>query len=83
VRPGPRSTRTSRDAGSGQPGDGTTVDRLFPVPETGLSGIGPVEGGDYGSLAVGRDGAVRAWGFRLPRRSGLHERKRIDRPVPC
>ena len=49
--------------GNGQLGDGTTVDRLTPVPVPGLTQVRSIAGGMYHSAAVSMDGTVRAWGW--------------------
>lgn len=49
--------------GSGQLGDGTTVDRHTPTLVAGLSDVVAVSAGVYHSLAVTSDGAVWAWGW--------------------
>src|ERR1700687_4582165 len=46
----------------GQLGDGTTTNRLSPVPVNGLSGVKSVAGGGEFSLAVMSNGTVQAWG---------------------
>ena len=48
--------------GYGQLGDGTTSDRLRPVPVPGLTGVVAVAGGAFHSLALKGDGTVWAWG---------------------
>jgi alpha-tubulin suppressor-like RCC1 family protein len=48
---------------SGQLGDGTTIDRLTPVPVLGLaSGVAAVAAGEGHTCAVTRGGAVKCWG---------------------
>ena len=48
---------------SGQVGDGSTVNRLMPVPVTGLgSGVVAIAAGGDHSLALKSDGTVVAWG---------------------
>ena len=46
----------------GQLGDGTYIDRAFPVTVNGLSGVKAVAGGFAHSLAVKTDGTVWTWG---------------------
>ncbi|TDD71719.1 RCC1 repeat- and reductase domain-containing protein [Jiangella aurantiaca] len=48
--------------GNGQLGDGTTTDRLSPVPVSGLSDIIAVAAGGGHSLALDSGGQVWAWG---------------------
>jgi alpha-tubulin suppressor-like RCC1 family protein len=48
--------------GSGEIGDGTTVNREAPVQLLGLSGIVAIAGGSFHGLALKRDGTVWAWG---------------------
>ena len=48
--------------GYGQLGDGSTTNRLTPVPVSGLTGVVAIAGGDYHSLALKSDGTVWAWG---------------------
>ena len=47
---------------SGQLGDGSTMNRLRPVPVSGLSDITAVSAGESHSLAIGSNGIVWAWG---------------------
>lgn len=46
----------------GQLGDGTTTNRLQPVPVPGLSGVAAIAAGDGASFAVRNDGRLWAWG---------------------
>jgi alpha-tubulin suppressor-like RCC1 family protein len=48
--------------GSGQLGDGTTLDRSAPVPVRGLGSVSAVAGGGSHSLALEADGSLWAWG---------------------
>jgi alpha-tubulin suppressor-like RCC1 family protein len=48
--------------GSGELGDGTTIDRASPVPVQGLTGVTALAAGNAHSLALLADGTVRAWG---------------------
>ncbi len=48
--------------GSGQLGDGSTIDSASPVPVSGLSGVTEVSAGNRYSLALLGDGSVKAWG---------------------
>ena len=48
---------------SGQLGDGTTTDRLWPVPVTGFAtGVAAIEAGDSHTCLLTTAGAVRCWG---------------------
>lgn len=48
----------------GELGDGTTVDRVSPVPVLGLSvGVVAITTGDYDSCAVTTSGAADCWGY--------------------
>ena len=47
----------------GQLGDGTTVDRLSPVPVSGLSGAAGVAAGLGHSVAVAASATTSAWGW--------------------
>ena len=47
---------------AGQIGDGSTTERLTPVPVPGLSGVRALAVGDGFSLAIKADGTVQAWG---------------------
>jgi alpha-tubulin suppressor-like RCC1 family protein len=49
--------------GSGQLGDGTTADRLAPVPGPSLSSLSAMASGYSHNLALTSDGSVWAWGF--------------------
>src|SRR6202035_5549105 len=46
----------------GQLGDGTTTDRLTPVPVSGLTGVTQIAAGGFHSLAVRSNGTAVAWG---------------------
>ena len=47
---------------TGQLGDGSYIDRSFPVTVAGLNGVRGAAGGDFHSVAVKIDGTVWAWG---------------------
>jgi alpha-tubulin suppressor-like RCC1 family protein len=47
----------------GEIGDGTVMERLTPVPASGLSGAVSVAAGVYHSCALMGDGTVQCWGF--------------------
>lgn len=47
---------------SGELGDGTTINRSYPVKVQGLSGIVQVAPGNHRSFAVANDGTIWAWG---------------------
>jgi alpha-tubulin suppressor-like RCC1 family protein len=47
---------------SGQLGDGTTINKSFPVQVSGLSGAITIVAGGTHSLAIKSDGTVWAWG---------------------
>ena len=50
----------------GQLGDGSTTDRPFPVPASGLSNVANIAAGDDEfSVAVKEDGSVWAWGLNF------------------
>jgi YD repeat-containing protein len=49
--------------GFGQLGDGTTVDRNYPVFVPGVDNSGPVSAGCYHSLGVNKNGSVASWGW--------------------
>src|SRR5258706_10138068 len=48
---------------NGQIGDGTYLDRSFPVLVTGLNGVKAATGGAFHSLALKANGSVWAWGL--------------------
>ena len=48
--------------GSGQLGDGSTIDRKQPVKVRGLSGVMAIAAGPLSSYALMADGSVAAWG---------------------
>jgi len=56
------SVRCWGENGFGQLGDGTTVDRLTPVPVSGLNNAIGVAAGFFHACAVVADGTVRCWG---------------------
>jgi uncharacterized delta-60 repeat protein len=65
----------------GQLGDGTTVDRLVPVRALGLNDVtGVANGAYYHSLALTKDGEVRAWG--LNNVGQLGDGTTVDRHAP-
>ena len=45
----------------GQLGDGTTTNRLTPVPVSGLSGITSIAAGNLSSYALSADGSLWVW----------------------
>src|SRR5258706_5096045 len=47
---------------SGELGDGTTTNRLTPVPVSGLSGVQAVAAGDAHSCALLTNGTAKCWG---------------------
>jgi RHS repeat-associated protein len=49
--------------GSGQLGDGTTINRTTPVQMIGLTGVTDIKGGFFHSLALKQDGTVWAAGW--------------------
>jgi alpha-tubulin suppressor-like RCC1 family protein len=68
---------------NGQLGDGSTTQRLTPVPVSGLSGIVFIAAGFSHSLAVRNDGAVFAWGFNGNGRLGDGTTTQRNTPVPA
>ena len=68
--------------GYGQLGDGTTSDRLRPVPVPGLTGVVAVAGGAFHSLALKGDGTVWAWGWNPFGQLGDGTTVSRLRPVP-
>jgi len=48
--------------GSGQLGDGTTTERLFPTQVSGLTGVTSIAAGGDFTMALRGDGTVWAWG---------------------
>ncbi len=65
---------------SGQLGDGTTTNRLLPVPVPGLTNVIALAEGAGHSLAVLGNGTVRAWGNNG--NGQLGDGTKIDRLVP-
>jgi alpha-tubulin suppressor-like RCC1 family protein len=63
-----------------QVGDGTTTTRDTPVPANGRTNVVAVAAGYGHTLALLRDGTVRAWGYNFAR--GLGDGTWIDRPTP-
>ena len=57
--------------GNGQLGDGTTHDRLTPVPVQNLSGVVAIAAGMNHSLALKEDGTVWAWGYNAHGQLGI------------
>ncbi|MEO8134513.1 MAG: BACON domain-containing carbohydrate-binding protein [Betaproteobacteria bacterium] len=67
---------------AGQVGDGTFLDRSFPVPSPGLSGVKAAAGGYFHSLALRTDGTVLAWGANNEGEIGDGTRNWRALPVP-
>jgi alpha-tubulin suppressor-like RCC1 family protein len=69
---------------TGELGDGTLVERLQPVPVTGLSTVVAMDGGTGDSLALHADGEVFAWGANESGQlgNGNHEADATPAPVP-
>ncbi len=66
--------------GNGQIGDGTTENRLLPVPVSGLSEVIDIGANFQHSAAVQRDGTVWTWGRNTEDQLG--DGTEIDRHVP-
>jgi alpha-tubulin suppressor-like RCC1 family protein len=66
--------------GSGQLGDGSTVNRSTPVPVSGLTDVVAVAAGVGHSLALRTDGTVWAWGSNIYGQLGLGDTS--DRLAP-
>ena len=66
--------------GSGQLGDGTTTDRLTPVPVVGLSDATAIAAGDRHSCALRTDGTVACWG--ADHSGGVGDGTTTDRLTP-
>jgi alpha-tubulin suppressor-like RCC1 family protein len=64
----------------GQLGDGTTTDRLTPVPVRGLGGVSAIAAGDAHTCALLQRGVVRCWGANGDGQLG--DRTTTDRQRP-
>ncbi|MDP3000959.1 MAG: hypothetical protein Q8N47_25985 [Bryobacterales bacterium] len=63
----------------GELGDGSTMNRLTPVPVSGLTGVVAIAAANH-SLALKSDGTVWAWGYND--RGQLGDRTTTDRSTP-
>ncbi len=68
--------------GSGQLGDGSTVDRYAPVSVTGLTGVSEVSAGSDFSCALLATGSVYCWGDGANGRLGHGNTTSSPTPVP-
>ncbi len=70
--------------GTGQLGDGTTIDRSTPVSAVGLTSVRSLAPGGHHTLAVLIDGSVMSWGMNVSGQlgDGTTTAQTVPHPVP-